>query len=168
LNATRPGPKAWLPLPRSRVAGHRNYRGGVGVDIGGERLGEELAVQVQVNHLATVGVGERHWPQRRRHQTVAEDLGLKELLNALALVGHPPSDEDQRLHLFVRDGSVETVSATGPPIDRAWFASGRLGPRDSVPRRSRRKVFFDDQANDPDRGYASIAVRTWSNMASSP
>jgi hypothetical protein len=38
----------------------------------------------------------------------------------------------------------------------------------SAPIRSCGKVFFDDQANDPDRGYASIAVRTWSNMASSP
>src|SRR5215212_8867042 len=82
--------------------------------------------------------------------------------------GIHPGDEDQRQHLLVPDGSVETVSATGPPRDRAWFASGRLGPRDSVPRRSCGKVFFDDQANDPDRGYASIAERTWSNMASSP
>jgi hypothetical protein len=43
---------------------------------------------------------------RRRHQTVREDLGLKELLDALTFVGHPPSDEHQRLHLLVPSGGV--------------------------------------------------------------
>jgi len=39
-------------------------------DVGGERLGEQLAIQVQVHPLASVRVLERHRSQRRRHQIV--------------------------------------------------------------------------------------------------
>jgi hypothetical protein len=84
----------------------------LGVDLGGKRLGEGLMIQVKVHTFASVQVRERHRSERRRHQTVREDLRLKELLDALALVGHPPGDEDQRLHLLVPGGGVGHDRAT--------------------------------------------------------
>src|SRR5687768_4691840 len=89
--ASPAGPRAWPPQPRSRVAGSPPSPRPSRVDVGGERLGEQLAIQVQVHPLAAVGVGERHRSERRRDQAVREDLGLKELLDAFALVGHPPA-----------------------------------------------------------------------------
>jgi hypothetical protein len=59
--------------------------GRLGVDVGGEGLGEQFAIQVQVHHLASVRVLNGTGSQRRRHKTVGEGLGLQELLDALNL-----------------------------------------------------------------------------------
>jgi hypothetical protein len=49
---------------------------------------------------------------RRRHQTVREDLGLKELLDALTFVGHPPSDEHSACTCSF---PVAALDMTAPP-----------------------------------------------------
>jgi hypothetical protein len=108
----RDGPPPRRPRGRGRAGSapralrRRHHCGCLGVDVGGKRLGEQFTIQVQVEPLASVRVRERHRSQRCRYQTVREDLRLKELLDALPFVGHPPIDEHQRLHLLVPGSGV--------------------------------------------------------------
>jgi hypothetical protein len=104
--ASPAGPRGWLPLPLQGRWVAAITAAVSGSTSAANVSGEQLAIQVQVRALGAVRVGEWHWSERRRHQTVPEDLGLEELLDALSFVGHPPSDEDQRLHLLVAGGGV--------------------------------------------------------------
>src|SRR4051812_2310240 len=83
--------------PRPLRRGHDIDRGPV--DVGGEGLVERLGVEVQVRALAPVRAGDRHGPDRRPHQTALKSL--EELLDALALIGHPAVEVHQRLDLPV-------------------------------------------------------------------
>jgi hypothetical protein len=60
---------------------------------------ERLEVEVEVRGFAAVRAGERHGPDRRSHEAALEPL--EELLDGLALVGHPAVEVHERLHLGV-------------------------------------------------------------------
>jgi hypothetical protein len=77
----------------------------VSVDVAGERLGHDrAAIGVADQDNRARDGSQRHWSQRRRHQTVGEGLGLKELLDALALAWADATGFD---------GSIRAVGVAG-------------------------------------------------------
>ena len=74
------------PFHRPLRRGH-DVRGGA-VDVRGEGCVEPLEVEVEFRAVAAVRAGEGHRPDRRPDE--AAFVGLRELLDVLALVGHPP------------------------------------------------------------------------------
>jgi hypothetical protein len=77
---------------------------GLGVDVAGERLAEQVLCEVEVHDGRAVGVGVRHGPQR-----VLDDVALVELSKleeAFTRVGDPPVDVHEGLDAVVAGGGV--------------------------------------------------------------
>jgi hypothetical protein len=104
-------------------------RRGVGVDVAGEGGREGVLVDVEVDALGAVRLGERRGAQRVGEQAARVELG--ELGDALALVGHPPVEVDECLgplvaHRGVRDDGAAVgwpTNTSGPSMPRSVSAT---------------------------------------------